>query len=238
MKLIDLRFLRGPNLYAQTRCMLALLDTGIPGARGMEAATAVLQAVRELQKRAGLATEFGSVRPVAGTQSQFRIVCGYENEEAAQLALDLVLEGTTTGPGVACITFNDLERLMAAAARSAPPPQLANAMAEASRLGIPVLDLEDGSVQFGWGCRHTRASRDTAAPVLPQGDGRIPVIAITGTNGKTTTTLMIAHVLRTAGLAPAPSVAAATASHRPSAKCGFTTVSISGSRYDLLVVPT
>ncbi|SHN06447.1 cyanophycin synthetase [Duganella sacchari] len=32
-------------------------------------------------------------------------------------------------------------------------------------------------------------------------DGRIPVIAITGTNGKTTTTLMIEHTLRQAGIA-------------------------------------
>ncbi|QYF92175.1 cyanophycin synthetase [Massilia sp. PAMC28688] len=31
-------------------------------------------------------------------------------------------------------------------------------------------------------------------------DGRIPVIAVTGTNGKTTTTLMIDHVVRTAGI--------------------------------------
>lgn len=33
-----------------------------------------------------------------------------------------------------------------------------------------------------------------------QGDGRIPVIAVTGTNGKTTTTLMLEHSLRQAGV--------------------------------------
>ncbi|NHZ89980.1 cyanophycin synthetase [Massilia sp. CCM 8733] len=33
-----------------------------------------------------------------------------------------------------------------------------------------------------------------------EGDGRIPVIAVTGTNGKTTTSLMIAHAARLAGL--------------------------------------
>ncbi len=33
-----------------------------------------------------------------------------------------------------------------------------------------------------------------------QGDGRIPVIAVTGTNGKTTTSLMIAHCARLTGL--------------------------------------
>jgi cyanophycin synthetase len=34
----------------------------------------------------------------------------------------------------------------------------------------------------------------------PSDDGRIPLIAVTGTNGKTTTALAIAHVLRAAGL--------------------------------------
>lgn len=34
----------------------------------------------------------------------------------------------------------------------------------------------------------------------PDDDGRIPLIAVTGTNGKTTTTLAIAHVLRAQGL--------------------------------------
>jgi cyanophycin synthetase len=37
--------------------------------------------------------------------------------------------------------------------------------------------------------------------LFPEGeDGRIPVIAITGTNGKTTTTLLVGHTLRFAGL--------------------------------------
>ena len=34
-------------------------------------------------------------------------------------------------------------------------------------------------------------------------NGRIPVIAVTGTNGKTTTTLMIAHTARWPACAPA-----------------------------------
>jgi cyanophycin synthetase len=47
-------------------------------------------------------------------------------------------------------------------------------------------------------------ARNVAEPVVdmlfPQGgDGRIPIIAVTGTNGKTTTTRITAHIVRTAG---------------------------------------
>ncbi|USX17400.1 cyanophycin synthetase [Oxalobacteraceae bacterium OTU3CAMAD1] len=46
--------------------------------------------------------------------------------------------------------------------------------------------------------------RDAGAAIVESmfgaGDGRIPVIAVTGTNGKTTTTLMIEHTLRQAGI--------------------------------------
>ena len=47
-------------------------------------------------------------------------------------------------------------------------------------------------------------ARDAGAAIAQamfgDGDGRIPVIAVTGTNGKTTATLMIAHAARQAGL--------------------------------------
>ena len=46
--------------------------------------------------------------------------------------------------------------------------------------------------------------RDVAAKIVeklfPAGDGRVPLISVTGTNGKTTVTRMIAHVLASTGL--------------------------------------
>jgi cyanophycin synthetase len=46
--------------------------------------------------------------------------------------------------------------------------------------------------------------RDAGAAIVEalfgEDDGRIPLIAVTGTNGKTTTTLLIAHAARMAGL--------------------------------------
>jgi cyanophycin synthetase len=48
------------------------------------------------------------------------------------------------------------------------------------------------------------APRDAGAAILDglmgESDGRIPLIAVTGTNGKTTTTLLIGHTVRMAGL--------------------------------------
>lgn len=45
--------------------------------------------------------------------------------------------------------------------------------------------------------------RDVAGPIMdllfPEGDGRIPVVAVAGTNGKTTTARLISHVLKYAG---------------------------------------
>jgi cyanophycin synthetase len=47
------------------------------------------------------------------------------------------------------------------------------------------------------------AARDAGAAVVaslfPAGDGRVPLVSVTGTNGKTTVTRMIAHVFQTAG---------------------------------------
>lgn len=46
-------------------------------------------------------------------------------------------------------------------------------------------------------------SRDVVGPILdtifPAGDGRIPIALVTGTNGKTTTTRMLDHILRAQG---------------------------------------
>jgi cyanophycin synthetase len=45
--------------------------------------------------------------------------------------------------------------------------------------------------------------RNVAAPVIdklfPKGNGKIPIVAVTGTNGKTTTTRMIAHIMKLEG---------------------------------------
>ncbi len=51
-----------------------------------------------------------------------------------------------------------------------------------------------------WCDRPRPVAEAIVASVIPEGeDGRIPIAAITGVNGKTTTTWLVAHLLRTAG---------------------------------------
>ena len=197
MKLIELRFLRGPNLYANTPCMLALVDTMADAAHAGTAAQSILRTVGELQSLAGVPAPMGWVRPVAGRPQEFRIVCGFQDEEVAERALDIALELAQAGTDGPLALHGEL--LAGIAARNRRPAGIAAAMAQARARGIPVVELDGGEVQFGWGCRQARAGRGDHEASLPGGDGRIPVIAVTGTNGKTTTTLLIAHAARVAG---------------------------------------
>ncbi len=43
------------------------------------------------------------------------------------------------------------------------------------------------------------AAEEVLATLLPEGDGRIPLVAVTGTNGKTTTVRLTSHILKYAG---------------------------------------
>ncbi|MFP5393076.1 MAG: Mur ligase family protein [Gammaproteobacteria bacterium] len=90
------------------------------------------------------------------------------------------------------------------AANDAAPKYALLAERAAAKIGLAdaVVEIAPGSGQAG--------SRTVVAGIRPcrdlpaldaaqRGDGRIPIIAVTGTNGKTTTTLMIAHAAQVAG---------------------------------------
>ncbi|MFP5407295.1 MAG: Mur ligase family protein, partial [Gammaproteobacteria bacterium] len=117
-----------------------------------------------------------------------------------------------------------LAPLRGLATRFGVGPTMRSMLAAAKTHGIPCAlpDAEDDDAfQFGFGGRKRRvratitgrASRGVAAgrgdagsmrrflaALFPGGaDGRIPLVAITGTNGKTTTTLLIDRMFRAAG---------------------------------------
>ena len=105
----------------------------------------------------------------------------------------------------------ELDEAVAVLARrfseSRPQPAALAIMQAAQARGIPVRrDDDDGTIQLGLGATLHRlpatmsdgdVDLDTLYP--PGQPTTIPVIAITGTNGKTTTTRLIAHLFRAAG---------------------------------------
>jgi UDP-N-acetylmuramyl tripeptide synthase len=102
-----------------------------------------------------------------------------------------------------------------------PPPAWVEALAEAieasrepallalvhaaERRGLPVL-IDDGDLTIGAGKRLLRLSRQVPLPAVAEVDwealGSVPTALITGTNGKTTTTRLVARMARAAGRVP------------------------------------
>ncbi|OFZ20253.1 MAG: hypothetical protein A2X94_15375 [Bdellovibrionales bacterium GWB1_55_8] len=87
-------------------------------------------------------------------------------------------------------------------------PALREVLETASRSGIPWFFHRDMSLQIGYGTKGRRVRIDSMARVkqiaqefatLNSAAFRIPVVSITGTNGKTTVTRMISHLLSESG---------------------------------------
>ncbi|MFL6672830.1 MAG: cyanophycin synthetase [Massilia sp.] len=182
MRLKEKRFLRGPNLYAATPCLLAVIDPAagdpakVPGfgarllvllpalpreasARLLDSAShaeAVEPVTMELQRLAGAPASFS--RTVAAG-ALLRVVCGYTCEQVARAALrtaiDLI-EALARGDDF------DLDSALAAlrdaAARYAIGTSTGAVLAAAHKRGIPSLRITDDAnlFQLGWGSRQKR----------------------------------------------------------------------------------
>jgi cyanophycin synthetase len=89
--------------------------------------------------------------------------------------------------------------------REEPSLQQLQLYAEARARDLPMLPRGDGTVMIGTGARGwvldpTVLSLGISVEVPWEQVGTIPVVAVTGTNGKTTTVRLITHVLRGIGL--------------------------------------
>nr|WP_314543080.1 cyanophycin synthetase [uncultured Massilia sp.] len=184
MRITEQRFLRGPNLYAATPCLLVVADAAAPepgiaglGARllallpGMapeaSARLSVCQAAHdalepvlmELQRLAGAPGTFSQVHEDAARPGKVRIVCGYAIEQVARAALDAAR--TLIG---ACARHETpdleglVEQLRDTAHRHAIGTSTGAVLAAAHKRGIPSLRLtEDANLfQLGWGSRQKR----------------------------------------------------------------------------------
>lgn len=244
MKLVELRFLRGPNRYARQPCLMAVIELGhdVPATPLPVAAASLLSTLagpalqpdatpahlagalaQSLQSAAGCTTGFWTVQQEHGVPHRYRLAMGYQIEDLAEGALEQamqlaarLLEGRAADAGAALATL----RLLAQRHVTSPGGVAIYRAALARRIPAQPLSGPGQLCRLGWGsrqqqlhaaeaseldCLSAQAARQAARTLLgtlfpPGSDGRIPVIAVAGTNGKTTTTRMIGHALMLAGL--------------------------------------
>ncbi|MFC7727880.1 Mur ligase family protein [Nocardioides sp. GCM10028917] len=180
--LVELRVLEGPNLYFPRAAVKLTLDVSTITEAGDEA---VLRFARRIGLRT---TRPGS--PGSGFRQRFalraveRLVRAIAAEAGTRRLA--VRVRPTSDPDVVIVAFPWRNRGRAKA--------LGQAVAHALD-ALPTPDVEEAV---------SAAAAEVAA--APRGDTpgtitpTIPVVAVTGTNGKTTTSRMIAHVARTSGL--------------------------------------
>ena len=188
MRVLERRFLRGPNIYRMAPCLVAVLDleghrrvdledlaegaallrTLLPGgvtpvsANATGAACLLARLMFATQAWAGSTAAFcDTASPSPAAAGRYRMVCGYQHEAVAEAALGLVVELVT-----ALLNHQSI-----------------------------ALEAKLGALRA-----LTDAHATAPARVAASHGSRIPVVAVTGTNGKTTTTQLIAHVLRACGV--------------------------------------
>jgi len=179
--LVELRVLEGPNLYFTRAAVKLTLDV-----------SALAQApeadVRRFEERIGL-TGARPGEPLSGFRQRaiLRVV--------ARLVRQLAAEAGTSRLGVRVRPTNDPERLVVAY------PWRDRSRARA--LGEGVAEVIDGlkggdvDVLVSAAAEKVRGASGGARPTTVR--PKVPVVAVTGTNGKTTTSRMVAHIARVAG---------------------------------------
>ncbi len=183
--LVELRVLEGPNLYVTRAAVKLTLD--VSGLLGLEPAAAQALAIR---------LGMGKTRPGAagsGFRQRFAV------RLLARLVRRMAAEVGVTRLAVRVRTTGDVERLVVAY----PWRRRGTAIALGEQLGValdrlaaePCGDVDDVLAAAGAAIRAADPG-ETPRTVVP----RIPVVAVTGTNGKTTTARMVAHIGREAGL--------------------------------------
>jgi cyanophycin synthetase len=179
--LVELRVLEGPNLYFPRATVKLTLDiTGL--------ASAPTSVVERLARRIGLPTATPG-EPDSGFRQRFalravaRLVRAIAHESGT---VRLAVRVRPTGdPHVVVVAYPWRHR------------ERAEAMGRAVAAVLDAVPTEDVEEAVGYAAAGVSATPNGEPPhtIVP----RIPVVAVTGTNGKTTTSRMIAHIGRVAG---------------------------------------
>ena len=180
--LVELRILDGPNLYVSRPAVKLTLDAHV--VVGLPTASAL-----NLAREAGI-TSSRPGDPGSGQRQRFAL------RLLARLTRKIAAASGTTRLAVRTRPGSEPDQLILAF------PWRHRGRAEAlARAVVEVVDgltLEPVDALVGRAALAVVGADPGPAPHLPH--RRIPVVSITGTNGKTTTTRLLAHVCRTAGL--------------------------------------
>jgi cyanophycin synthetase len=179
--LIELRVLEGPNLYFPRAAIKVTLD--ITGLASAPTATA-----ERLARRIGL-NGARPGEPDTGFRQRFAL------RAVARLVREIARDSGTARLAVRVRPSSDPHHIVVAY-----PWRHRDRAQEMGRAVADVLDAipgEDVEAAVGHAAERVIASPEGAEPhtITPT----IPVVAVTGTNGKTTTSRMIAHIGRTGG---------------------------------------
>lgn len=201
MKLVDARRLMGPSHLG--RAPLVVVELELAPAEGEAAERAYLAELATIRAACGFAPEVSLVRrPHAGG-----VVLGYEAPIDVMLACTEMSEHAALSAaeilaGRAPLPMGERLELVRTILQEQASPRLLAIAAEAARRGLP-FSWDDHVVLVGLGRRGYSAPRGAlpAPEDVPWGSlGAIPVVMITGTNGKTTSSRLVARMASEAGL--------------------------------------
>jgi UDP-N-acetylmuramyl tripeptide synthase len=140
------------------------------------------------------------------TMDVFNVLFAYNNERAGkQAAKSAAALIETLQQGKMPDFSMEQTRINALIELEKNSEELDNLIDQAKNRNIPFLSAEDEfPAQFGYGKNSINIELDKLPESInsifsQENTGRIPIIAISGSNGKTTSTRLIAHILKTAG---------------------------------------
>ncbi len=155
----------------------------------------------ELQKQAGIDVHYSDSKTTKfpGT---YNVVFEYKTEKAGKFALESAVKIIhALKENLTVSIVSEIEELKAVYENEQPASVISSMIKDAKTKGIPVIAASGRRPwQIGYGKYGIEINENTIAPDLSADNKlRIPLIAITGSNGKTTTTRLIAHIIKEAG---------------------------------------
>jgi UDP-N-acetylmuramyl tripeptide synthase len=158
-----------------------------------------------LQRAAGCMVTFSASRPTAHPDI-FLFVAAYTFESAGVAAAKAAIKICSLDRALTSSDFSHAIEIIRQAADAAHPPRVLGVLlGTATDLHLPIIQLEQPNHFYvGYGSMGLQINAQTELiattnKINSGAVGRIPVIAVTGSNGKTTTTRLIAHIVRLTG---------------------------------------